>query len=143
MDASTDWGIAVVMSGHWRAWKLSNDWKADGCDIGWAESIALEFAVYHFIWAGFSHVRLLVHSDSQGAISQYNKGRGRNQPMNDCIHHSVAAMMDAHIDIIPEYVPSEDNLADGPSRRWNLDADSRLPLSFDTPIAISHLLSDV
>jgi hypothetical protein len=143
VDASTDWGVAIVMSGRWRAWKLSSGWKSKGCDIGWAESVALEFAIYHLVWAGFSHVRLLVHSDSQGTIGQYNKGRGRNCLTNDCIRRSVAVMMTAHIDIIPEYVPSVDNLADGPSRGRNLDNGTRLPHAFDIPEAIKHLFTDV
>jgi hypothetical protein len=41
VDASSEWGIAIVMSGHWRAWKLHH-WKSDKRDIGWAESVALE-----------------------------------------------------------------------------------------------------
>lgn len=85
VDASSEWGIAIVIGRNWRAWKLAEGWKSDGRDIGWAESVALELAVYHLIWAGYSHVLLLIHSDNQGAIGQYNKGRGSNQPTNDCI----------------------------------------------------------
>ena len=85
----------------------------------------------------------LIHSDSQGTIGQYNKGRGRKQPTNDCIRRSAATMIEAHIDIIPEYVPSEDNLADEPLRGWDFDNGLRLPHAFDTLKAIKPFLIDV
>jgi len=44
-DASTSWGIGLVMGGQWTAWQLKDGWKAGGRDIGWAESIALKLAV--------------------------------------------------------------------------------------------------
>ena len=143
VDASSDWGIAIVMEGQWHAWKLLPGWNSCSHDIGWAESVALEFAIYHLIWAGFSHVRLLIHSDSQGTIGQYNKGRGKNQSTNNCICRSVASMLHAHIDVIPEYVRSEDNIADDPLRGWNLDNGLKLTQAFEIPKAIRHLLVDV
>ncbi len=143
VDASSDWGIAIVMEGQWRAWKLLPGWNCCNRDIGWAESVTLEFAIYHLIWAGFSHVRLLIHSDSQGTIGQYNKGRGKNRSTNDCIRRSVASMLHAHIDIIPEYVRSEDNIADGPSRGRNLNNGLKLTHAFNIPEAIRLLLADV
>jgi len=47
VDASTDWGIGMVIGSQWVAWKLVHGWKLDGRDIGWAESIALELAISH------------------------------------------------------------------------------------------------
>jgi hypothetical protein len=143
VDASSDWGVAIVVEGRWRAWKLLPGWNTDGRDIGWAESVALEFAVHHLVQSGFSHVRLLIHSDSQGTIGQYNKGRGKNRSTNDCIRRSVASMLQAHIDITPEYVRSEDNTADGPSRGRGLDSSLKLTHAFDVPEAVKHLLTDV
>lgn len=143
VDASSDWGIAIVVGCSWRYWKLVAGWKTDGRDIGWAESVALEFTIYHLIWAGYSHVRLLIHSDSQGAIGQYNKGRGANQPTNDCIRCSATAMLSACIDIQPEYVPSADNRADGPSRGRVLENGYKLPRAFPIPEALKLLLFDV
>jgi len=45
VDMSTAWGIGVVIAHQWAAWKLIPGWKADGRDIFWAESIALELAI--------------------------------------------------------------------------------------------------
>ena len=44
-DASTSWGIGLVMGDHWAAWQLKDGWKVGGRDISWAESIALDLAV--------------------------------------------------------------------------------------------------
>jgi hypothetical protein len=56
VDASTDWGIALVSDGLWRAWKLRPGWKSDRRDIGWAESAALEIAALHFASLQRPHV---------------------------------------------------------------------------------------
>ena len=143
VDASSEWGLAIVMHNRWRAWKLIKGWKADRRDIGWAESVALELAILHLIAIGYTQVNILVRSDNQGAIGQYNKGRGGNTPTNECIRRSVVALMNASIDITPEYVPSEDNVADGPSRGRDLNNDLRLPHAFDIPEALKSLIADV
>ena len=44
-DASTSYGLAVVIGNKWCAWKLYGRWQHDGRDIGWAESIAFEFLI--------------------------------------------------------------------------------------------------
>ena len=52
-------------------------------------------------------------------------------------------MLHAHIDVIPEYVRSEDNIADDLSCGRNLDNGLKLTQAFKIPKAISHLLVDV
>jgi len=143
VDASSEWGLAIVVSDQWRAWKLVSGWKKDRRDIGWAESVALELAIRHLIATGHTKVTITVRSDNQGAIGQYNKGRGGNVPTNECIRRSVAIMMDASIDIAPEYVRSEDNRADGPSRGRDLNNDWRLPHVFGIPEALKSFIADV
>ena len=41
-DASSGVGIAIVIAGHWRAWRLIPGWKAEGRDIGWAEAVGFD-----------------------------------------------------------------------------------------------------
>ena len=36
VDASTSWGIGLIVGNHWVAWSLCQGWKAAGWDIGWA-----------------------------------------------------------------------------------------------------------
>jgi hypothetical protein len=84
VDASTDFGIGILIGNHWAAWKLLPSWKSDGRDIGWAESIALELAC---MWLCSSEQDLLdadivVHGDNTSVIDAYKKGRSRNIQRN-------------------------------------------------------------
>lgn len=47
-DASSSFGLGVIIGAEWSAWRLLQGWKSDGRDIGWAEVIAVELAI---IWA--------------------------------------------------------------------------------------------
>lgn len=133
VDASTEWGIALVAAGRWRAWQLMPGWKSERRDIGWAESVAIELATLHLASLLRRHVTFQVHSDNQGAIGQHSKGRSRNSQSNQCIRRSTIVMMNGAFDVAPIYVPSADNLADAPSRGKSLFESSRLPRSFDIP----------
>ena len=46
VDASTSWGIGIIIKDRWYAFQLTNQWKAPGRDICWLEAIALELLVY-------------------------------------------------------------------------------------------------
>jgi hypothetical protein len=45
IDASTGWGIGLILDGKWLTWELKNGWRGDGRDIGWAKMVAIELAV--------------------------------------------------------------------------------------------------
>jgi hypothetical protein len=143
VDASTDWGIAIVHGMRWRAWQLRPNWKTDRRDIGWAESVALEMAIREIAAMGAKGKLVKIRSDNQGSIGQYNKGRGRNTHTNLCIRRSAMLMMTEGFSIQPEYVRSADNRADGPSRGHGLRRDLRLPTSFETPQELLSVLYDV
>lgn len=42
VDASTDWGIGIIVDGFWDAWHLIPGWKDQGRNIGWLEALAVE-----------------------------------------------------------------------------------------------------
>src|SRR5882724_6742948 len=85
VDASTDWGIGVIIADHWAAWKLVADWNSLGRDIGWAESIALELVVIMIVDQGFNDCHVMIRGDNTGIIDAFNRGRSRNVPRNDSI----------------------------------------------------------
>jgi len=58
-NASTSWGIGLIVSDHWASWQLKEGWKSNGRDIGWVESIALEVAVLWAVHAGFHNVTIV------------------------------------------------------------------------------------
>jgi hypothetical protein len=143
VDASTEFGIGLVVGHRWRAWKLKDGWKGERRDIGWAESVGLELATLEIASRGIRNARVVVFCDNQGSIGQFRRGRGRNADSNLCIRRSVETMMRSCFDIVPEYVRSADNRADAPSRGEGLVEGLRLARSFETPSVLVRFLSDV
>jgi len=142
VDASTDWGIALIVGKSWRAWKLRPGWKANRRDIGWAESAAIEIATLYIASLRVRHKSFLIHSDNQGSIGQYEKGRSRNVESNLCIRRATVVMMQGAFDIAPAYVPSADNRADAASRGLNLLEATRLRSRFAIPSELAIWLNE-
>src|SRR5882724_6659339 len=116
VDASTSWGIGIVIAHQWAAWKLIPGWKADGMDIGWAKSIALELAILILINRNFVDCTITIHGDNTGVIGAVDRGRSRSIPRNDSIQRITSSMIPNNITIRPIYVPSATNRADPVSR---------------------------
>jgi len=116
VDASTSWGIGVIIGERWSAWRLLDGWKADGRDIGWAEAIALEMAILWLIHKGYSDWKITIHGDNTGVIGAYEKGHSRNIPRNDSLRRISSCIIPNNIVIAPVYVKSAMNKADPISR---------------------------
>lgn len=116
VDASSEWGIGVLINGRWAAWRLANGWKHDGRDIGWAETVALELALLCLEAMDVCDSDVIVRSDNQGSIGAYLKGRGRNFHSNLSIRRMGNVGAARNIQFLPVYVKSADNLADPVSR---------------------------
>jgi hypothetical protein len=61
-------------------------------------------------------MHLLVRSDNEGVIGAHTKGRSPNAGINLCVRRTYA--ISTGLSITPKiiYVPTDDNLADAPSR---------------------------
>ncbi|KAF7314413.1 hypothetical protein MKEN_00914100 [Mycena kentingensis (nom. inval.)] len=116
VDASTSWGIGIILGSRWHAFRLKPDWKKPGRDICWLESLAIELAVLFLIQLRYSNLHVIIRSDNTGAIGAHSKGRSPNVDINLCTRRTYA-LTSAHL-IIPElvFVPTADNHADAPSR---------------------------
>jgi len=112
VDASTSWGIGVVFSSVWYAWAFIPGWKANGRDIGWAESISLELAVLIIVDHDFHDCSIIIHSDNTGVIGTYDKGSSCNIPHNDSICCITLCIIPNNIMIVPTYVASTSNSVD-------------------------------
>ncbi|GBE80443.1 hypothetical protein SCP_0301580 [Sparassis crispa] len=65
VDASSSWGIGVIVCGEWSAWHWRgpiNAWKGEGRDIGWAEMVAIELAVRTVNVLGYHNATILTSS---------------------------------------------------------------------------------
>jgi hypothetical protein len=84
VDASTSWGVAVIIGRRWYALQLAPSWKKPGLDICWLESIAIELLALFLAQLNFHDIHLLIRSDNKGAIGAHTKGRSPNVGINLC-----------------------------------------------------------
>ena len=143
VDASTSWGIGIVIAGNWAAFKLCEDWKVTGRDICWLETVAIEILIYILDAMGINNTTLLIHSDNQGAIGSIAKGRSRNFHINLSIRRAYVVLASQFITPELIYIASEHNPADPISRGELGSTESRITVSFSLPDELRPLLLDV
>lgn len=116
VDASTDWGIGLLLGSRWNAWTLLEGWRGHGRDIGWLEAVAVELAVLTLSDLGFANASVLIRSDNQGVIGAFHSGRSRNFQVNLCIRRVEIVAMTSNVTHVLSYVESAKNKADPISR---------------------------
>jgi hypothetical protein len=94
-DASSGTGIAIVINGRWRAWRLLPGWDRGDRDIGWAEAVGFELLVYATIGAtsaaGPTHFKLF--GDNTGVVEGWWNHRSRNCETNQ-VFRRIHAFLD-------------------------------------------------
>ncbi|EUC58599.1 reverse transcriptase domain protein, putative, partial [Rhizoctonia solani AG-3 Rhs1AP] len=139
MDASTLFGIGIIVKGGYAAWRLEKGWKKPGRDIGWAEMAAVELALGQAIDMGIKDHTLKFRSDNQGVVFALQAGRSRNEAQNQILMR-ILSTADRHgIKLEISYIRSEDNPADAPSR--GLKPPNYIPIS--SPVALPSDLVDL
>lgn len=128
VDASTSWGVGVVIGGKVDAWKLRSGWKSERRDIGWAEMVAVELAVRHVEGMGLRDCDILVLSDNMGVVGAFTRGRSRNYQVNASIRRAAVIAMSLNIRFVVNYVSTDANVADPVSRGKSDPSAARLPL---------------
>jgi len=74
VDASSSWGISLVVGNQWAAWRLWEGWKHGNRDIAWAELVTLELGILWFFQSDFSDLEVMVKGGNTRVISAFNKG---------------------------------------------------------------------
>ena len=136
VDASTDWGIGIVIGQARAAWRWAvplEEWRREGRDIGWAEMVALKLAVRYLEQLGMENADVLVRSDNSGVIGAFQRGRSRNFQVNNSIRRTEAICIALNLWIRPQYVTSSDNHADPVSRGVPDARLASLPIRFELP----------
>jgi hypothetical protein len=116
VDASTSWGIGLVLDGKWLAWEYKEGWNDDKRGIGWGEMAAVNLAVATLVSSGLKNISIICHTDNQGVHGALKAGRSRGPTQNEVLRKIVHLMQDHNIWVTTKWIRSEDNPADGPSR---------------------------
>jgi hypothetical protein len=147
VDASSSWGIGVILGNEWDAWQLRPGWEKDGRNIGWAEIVAIELGLLLASHRGYSDTHFLVKSDNQGVIFAIEGGKSRSPEQNSVLQRITLILSQRKLWISSLYVPSLENLADLPSRgltppnRVRIDSTFILPYSLQPFLVRAPLLS--
>lgn len=144
-DASSGVGIAIIVGGRWRAWRLLPGWRTRNGkrEIGWAEAVGFELLVRQ-ICAHHTLARAYrVHGDNQGVIDGWGNGRSRNREVNEVFKrlHALLESLTTPTSFFPTYIRSADNPADAPSRGVYPPSHLLLPL-IPIPPELSSLIID-
>lgn len=124
-DASTSFGIGVVVGQFWAAWRWADGFSVgpkQKHDIGWAEAVAIELGLLLAIRTNTlfrlpPHVsRILVRSDNAGVVTVVNKGRSRSGNTNEVLKSIFHMLADLGLSLHTSHVASEDNVSDPLSR---------------------------
>lgn len=122
-DASTSFGIGLVIGHHWAAWRWAPGIRVGPrlqFDIGWAEAVAVEMglrlASHLGLLQGFTNRTFLVRSDNSGIVTVTRKGRSRSATTNTVLKHLYALQASLGVRLHTTYVTSETNIADALSR---------------------------
>jgi hypothetical protein len=127
VDVSTSWEMGLVMEDRWLAWRLADGWESDGQNIGWAEMLALEFAVLTLIACKAPPAMYKIFSDNYGVVDAFKASCSRSPLQNAILRHILILLQDHNLWIEMVWVASEDNLADGPSCGIFPSFDSLIP----------------
>lgn len=143
VDASTDWGIGVIWRDDWIAWRTTAGWRGPGRDIGWLEGLAVELVAYLLEASGLTDSHIRVHSDNQGIIGAFDKGRSRNFEVNLSIRRTGSCLLACNNSIDLIYVKSGENPADPISRGMLGPPERRLSLAIKLPEELKPFLRHV
>ena len=141
MDASSSWGISLVVGTYWAAWRLVPGWNGDGHNIGWAEGIALELAVNWLCSKKYHNVDIIVQSDNSGVIGAFWKGCSHNVSHNDSISQISISLSLSNLSLSPIFIPSLANCADPVSQGCLGPLSSHIPDTiFLPPVLCPYLI---
>jgi hypothetical protein len=119
-DASTSFGIGIVIEGKAEAFKFEPGWQSAGDvsrDIGYAEFAALHFLLFFFFSSRrIRNHHIKVHSDNAGVVGAWKKRSSKNPAQNEILGQILRMLISRQCFMSVEYIRSADNPADPPSR---------------------------
>jgi hypothetical protein len=143
VDASTSWGIGLLIGGQWEAWRINEGvLRVDsGRNIVWLEALAVEFVIGVLVSRGLFAMDVLIRCDNQCVIGSFSKGWSRSRLVNDSICRTSLLLRSSNISISFLYVESSSNLADPISRGILPSSNSRITPPFSIHSDVSSFFT--
>lgn len=116
VDASTSWGIGILINDKWAAWQFLPQAFDSTRSIGWAEMVAVELAVSLLCAVHPRTSHFLIHSDNQGVIGAIDSAFSRGATQNASLSRLSSTLLNHDSFISTKYVRSHENPADPLSR---------------------------
>lgn len=118
-DASSSFGIGIIINHEFDLFELSNRWQVSGKgthDIGWAEFIGVELTVFFVLRTYDLHdTHLLINTDNQGVIGAWAKHSSCSYEQNEVLGRIICMLVSRSCFLSLKYVASAENPADAPS----------------------------
>lgn len=119
-DASTSYGLGVLVGRNWSQFKVTDVWRKADSDhrhINFLETAAIRIGLLMVLHLTNRPGRtLVVWTDNTTAQAAVTKLRSKNQAVNDEWKQIQNLLIDAQLDIVAKRVTSSDNNADQLSR---------------------------
>ena len=119
-DASTSFGIGIVIEGRAEAFRFKPGWDyVDGIarDIGYAEFVALHFLIFFFFSSRkIRNHHIKAYSDNAGVVGAWKNRSSTNVAQNEVLGRILRILVSRQCFLTLEYVRSEENPTDAPSR---------------------------
>lgn len=141
VDASTSWGIGILINNKWAAFRISTSAFSNKFAIGWAEMVAVELAVSFLCSAHPRNSHFLLHSDNQGVIGAINSSFSRGASQNASLSRLCSTLLNHNSFLSTAYIRSQDNPADPISRGILPPLASRLNTKIKLDTELVPLLS--
>ncbi|OJT03434.1 hypothetical protein TRAPUB_5853 [Trametes pubescens] len=146
VDASSNWGIGIVIGQEWDAWHWAvpyGEWHVQGRDIGWAEMVAIELLMRRLEELGWKNADFRIRSDNDGVIKAFRKGQSRNWQVNLSIRRTEHLCLARNLFAHPKYVNTKVNRADSVSRGAPDPSLKCFRCGFDMPKELAPYLDHV
>ena len=139
VDASTSFGVAILIRDRWNAWRLTTDVLPRGF-IGVLEMLAVEFAVSALIQIFPPKSHFLIHSDNQGVIASIRTFSSKGLLQNESLSRTLQILLQHKSHLSAAYIPSVENPADPISRGLFPSLGRRLHVPITIPASLVSLV---
>lgn len=137
VDASSSWGIGVLIEGRWAAFQLLSSAIRNNSIIGVTEMLAVEFAVLLLVQLYPSGSHFQIHTDNLGVLHAINFGASKGLLQNASLVRLSSTLLKHDSFLTPKYIPSHDNPADPVSRGITPPSSLRIPISLSLDPSLS------